>query len=239
MGHPLGAHHGGPMGPPPSTAGGFKVFPPRPNTMWTTKVVHDGDATSNGMDLGPLEFTASLVWRAGCELEWPFGDMTDHAVSRSDSKPLSPIKCSWKKEFKEVEKYMNEIRPGGKKQHLNHHWMLCEIHPYSTADVGHYGDFCNFFKDLGRVSAAMSKSEKHQHLLFYLCPPDEHVLPEQYLDDIFECQMPKGLLWCLIFIKNLDDKAKSNSVSVGAAGGNKKSVTPSATKDPRHHRDPR
>merc|ERR1712154_201427 len=128
-----------------------------------------------------------------------------------NGKPLEDIKCSWKKDFKEIEKYMSEIRPGGKKQHLSHHWMLCEIHPYSTSDVSSYDDFCNYYKDLGKVSAAMVKSQKHQHLLFYLCPPDETVLPEQYLDDIFDCQIPKGLLWCLIFVKNLDDKNGKNS----------------------------
>eukprot|EP00483_Globobulimina_turgida_P008433 UN08450 len=131
------------------------------------------------------------------------------------------IHCSWKKDFSEMEKYMGEIRPGGAKQHLSHHWMLCEIHPYSTEDVNSYGDFCNYYKDLNKVSAAMCKSAKHQHLLFYLCPPDEGILPEQYLDDIFDCKIPKGLLWCLIFVKNLNIPV-GNGVAVanGLSNGN-------------------
>merc|ERR1712083_581052 len=76
----------------------------------------------------------------------------------------------------------------------------------------------------------MGKNEVHQHLLFYLCPPDEKVMPDQYLDDIFETEMPKGLLWCLIFIKNLPD-TKTGKIS-------KTVKRKSEVKDPRH-RDPR
>merc|ERR1712228_414607 len=186
------------MSSTPSTP--YKVFPKRPNQIWNTTMIHSNDmSTTSGTELNSLKFGVSFVWRAGCKIDWPFGDME---VS---------INCSWKKDFGEIEKYMKEIRPGGKKQHLSHHWMLCEIHPYSTDDIVAYGDFCNYYKDMNKVSAAMCKSEKHQHLLYYLCPPDETVLPEQYLDDIFHCKIPKGLLWCLVFVKNLDNE-KSKSV---------------------------
>merc|ERR1712154_468111 len=57
---------------------------------------------------------------------------------------------------------------------------------------------------------------------------DENVLSEQYLDDIFHCKLPKGLLWCLIFVKNLDnEKGKSVQSSKSVA-----SVSPNV-KDPR------
>jgi len=197
----------------PTPATPYKVFPKRPNQIWETTMIHEKEP--NGIDA--LEFGVSFVWRAGCQLdEWPFDHMS---VS---------ISCSWKKDFVEIEKYMKEIRPGGKKQHLSHHWMLCEIHPYSTNDIEAYGNFCNYYKDLNKVSAAMCKSDKHQHLLFYLCPPDENVLSEQYLDDVFHCTLPKGLLWCLIFVKNLDysNEVKSKSVM------QPKNVSPNV-KDPR------
>merc|ERR1712019_91472 len=82
----------------------------------------------------------------------------------------------------------------------------------------------------------MCKSEKHQHLLFYLCPPDENVLSEQYLDDIFHCKLPKGLLWCLIFVKNLDNEKGKSTVqqslkSVSSASPN--------VKDPRKRKKQR
>merc|ERR1712176_947550 len=177
----------------------------------------------NDTSIKELQFGVSFVWRAGCQIDWPFEDMK------------VPINCSWKKDFGEIEKYMKEIRPGGKKQHLSHHWMLCEIHPYSTNDIVSYGDFCNYYKDLNKVSAAMCKSVKHEHLLFYLCPPDESVLPEQYLDDIFHCKLPKGLLWCLIFVKNLNldnEKSVSHSGKSVAANNNVNNKSTNV-KDPR------
>ena len=211
-----------PPTPTPTHGTPYKVFPKRPQEIWNTRMVHAPETSSEGTDIGDLDFKVTFVWRAGCQLEWPFENISTHDMHgmhhrHKSSKPLEAINCSWKKDFSEIEKYMSEIKTGGKKQHLSHHWMLCEIHPYSTVDVQSYGDFCNFYKDLNKVSAAMCKSQKHQHLLFYLCPPDEQVLPEKYLDDIFECKIPKGLLWCLIFIKNLDDKnSKNGSASVSA-----------------------
>ena len=51
----------------------------------------------------------------------------------------------------------------------------------------------------------MCKSVKHQHILFYLCPPNQDILPNEYIKHVFDCNIPKGLLWCLIFIKHLND----------------------------------
>ena len=229
---------------PPQTGGTpYKVFPQRPQEIWNTTMLHSKETSSMGTDIGKLEFKVTFVWRAGCKLEWPFENISINELSnrhkkKQSKKKLQEINCSWKKDFSEIEKYMSEIRPGGKKQHLSHHWMLCEIHPYSTQDVQSYGDFCNYYKDLGKVSAAMCKSAKHQHLLFYLCPPDEIVLPEKYLDDIFDCKIPKGLLWCLIFIKNLDDKNAVNNHKNGHHNTN--NVNSNSNKDVGHKsNDPR
>ena len=139
--------------PPPHTPSTpYKVFPTRPNQIWNTSMIHQNDSE----ELNSLKFGVSFVWRAGCQIEWPFEDM---AV---------PINCSWKKDFDEIEKYMKEIRPGGKKQHLSHHWMLCEIHPHSTDDIVAYGDFCNYYKDMNKVSAAMCKSQSIS-ICYFIC----------------------------------------------------------------------
>eukprot|EP01083_Nonionella_stella_P141418 435642_1 len=214
---------------PPSTP--YKVFPKRPQEIWNTRMVHAPEASTTGAsEIGKLDFKVTFVWRAGCKLVWPFANIPSIHEKKS-KKPRENIHCSWKKDFAEIEKYMKEIRPGGKKQHLSHHWMLCEIHPYSTDDVSSYGDFCNYYKDLNKVSAAMCKSVKHQHLLFYLCPPDEVVLPETYLDDIFHSKIPKGLLWCLIFVKNLNLPTQNNVVNSTSVGSTKSKS--SKQQDPR------
>lgn len=205
-----------------------EIFPRRENEFWSTLMFHEPEKSQNAT-LSNLNFAVTFVWIAGCRLnKWPFENLKTESVMNSS---LTKIRCTWKKGFNEVTKYMSEIRMGGKKAHLAHHWMLCEVHPYSTNDVVSYGDFCNYYKDMRRVSAAMCPAVKHEHLLFYLCPPDEEIISAQHMKEIFGVETPKGLLWALIFIKNLteNDRHQSSTTvvsSVVVGGGGQVSKDP-------------
>eukprot|EP01084_Bolivina_argentea_P125429 222236_1 len=176
-------------------------FPKRPNEIWNTTIVHSPEISSLfDAQIGRVNFKATFVWRAGCEIKWPFQDViTENNIQQMVYNHM--LHCTWKEEYSDIQKYVEGIK-NGRNETLNH-WMVCEIHPYSTNDVQGYGDVCNYYRPIKKVCGAMCKSQKHKQLIFYLCPPDEVILPDYIMVDVFSRRMPKGLLWCLILFKNL------------------------------------
>ena len=184
-----------------------KVHADQTHTIWTTRIEHpEVPVMQDGKCyLEDLEFYVNIVWKAGYKMDkWPFENVNRMTMETAEDKGFTVLNLGdHQKGYIEVEKYVDVLRPGKSKQDLSDHWMLCEIHPCSTDDVKPYGDLCNWYKNLEQVAAAMCKSKEHEHLIFYLCAPDEDILPNQYIKDVFDCNIPKKVLWCLIFTKKL------------------------------------
>ncbi|ETO15939.1 hypothetical protein RFI_21419 [Reticulomyxa filosa] len=77
-----------------------------------------------------------------------------------------------------------------------------------------YANFANYWKNQKKVACMKQRVDFHHDILFYLIPPDEDVVPEKAMRDVFDIQPPSGVMWAIIFVQNLKDEDRKESLQV-------------------------
>ena len=162
--------------------------------------------------VGDCNMTTNHLWSAYFLCNIPFlGGFLDFSfnvdirrcgpiyVDSSDSTTLTTeIRCQSMWTYHEMEQYLNDI--GQHRVQRDNHRMLCEVHPFDSADIANYNAFCRYFKSQPRVLVASAQTDHDETVCFYFIAPDEHIVPDGRLQDIFGCTAPSQLLWCLVVI---------------------------------------
>ena len=149
------------------------------NSIGFPKIGHNVESCGVAT-IDSMIFNAVFTWKGGCT----------RFESPSNVNPL----CGWiRKDYSMLQDLVMADTIVNAKD-----CMLCTITPKTLNDHKAYKQFCSFYKSIKKLAVTACYP-----FLFYVCPPDEPIfIDKKCIKKVFNCTIPRNVLWCIIFTKN-------------------------------------